>query len=278
MIILKPKLLIQNLINLRVKRKKKPLNQKKVRNLLAINIKDKKSEKNKKSSDKSVEDVDIPVVDKTVIEDISENKKLPEDTKEETIIPTIEDNTKLDSKPQEESTVKEESKPQEESEVKTDSKPEESIPVESNPVVSPADSPENSNETAEIEANKDNEEKVIDKTENEKDMNRDAKETNNDIDLVVDPDEIESPDEDSSIEDIPEKTPENNSTSLMQIISYLFFGSIAFCLLLSCYYRLHLLKNKRAPFNAPKGLKPLFPTPVNYEYEITQLCDKYLAN
>jgi len=66
-------------------------------------------------------------------------------------------------------------------------------------------------------------------------------------------------------------------TSWMYLISMVFFGTFAMCILLSCYYRLQLIRNKRAPFNAPKGLQPLFPAAVNYEYEITQLCDKYLS-
>ena len=107
-------------------------------------------------------------------------------------------------------------------------------------------------------------------------MNQEADETNNDIDLIVIPDEVDPVEPNQ--ESLNENSSKQESFSLIQIMSYLFFGSIASCLVLSCYYRLHLLKNKRAPFNAPKSLKPLFPTPVNYEYEITQLCDKYLAN
>lgn len=130
--------------------------------------------------------------------------------------------------------------------------------------------------------NKKKSEQVIQETtkstvkESETENDENAKETNNDIDLVISPENPEeSPAEEKEPVDL--RPAKQTSVTLMGVISFVFFGTIAICLLLSCYYRLHLLKNKRAPFNAPRGLKPLFPTPVNYEYEITQLCDKYLS-
>ena len=114
-------------------------------------------------------------------------------------------------------------------------------------------------------------------TEAKEPTTQSEEETNHDIDLVIDSEKPEEPEEKEETKQ-EEKTPQTNSWKyIIHIVSFAFFGSIAVCLLLSCYYRLHLLKNKRAPFNAPKGLKPLFPMPVNYEYEITQLCDKYRA-
>ena len=65
--------------------------------------------------------------------------------------------------------------------------------------------------------------------------------------------------------------------SLFYMFVMLVFAIGSVCVLLSCYYRFHLIKNKRAPFNAPRSLKPLFPTPVNYEFEISELCNKYMA-
>lgn len=65
--------------------------------------------------------------------------------------------------------------------------------------------------------------------------------------------------------------------SLFYTFIMLIFAIASVCVLLSCYYRFHLIKNKRAPFNAPRSLKPLFPTPVNYEFEISELCNKYMA-
>ena len=139
-----------------------------------------------------------------------------------------------------------------------------------------------SKNSPEIEQKKNSEQVIQSNTKNtmeesEKENDQNAKETNNDIDLMItpeNPDESQVTEEKKVVDFAPMK---HTSVTLMGVISFVFFGTIAVCLLLSCYYRLHLLKNKRAPFNAPRGLKPLFPTPVNYEYEITQLCDKYLS-
>ena len=73
----------------------------------------------------------------------------------------------------------------------------------------------------------------------------------------------------------PEKEAAGFSLFYMFVMLVFAIGSV--CVLLSCYYRFHLIKNKRAPFNAPRSLKPLFPTPVNYEFEISELCNKYMA-
>ena len=138
---------------------------------------------------------------------------------------------------------------------------------------------ENTTTTIQDTESKENSETIIQTNTNEpiseskNETNQTADETNNDIDLVIKPEQPDEP--------VNKVTPvfpsKSNSFTFLNVISFLFFGTIAVCFMLSCYYRLHLLKNKRAPFNAPKGLKPLFPSPVNYEYEITQLCDKYLA-
>ena len=44
------------------------------------------------------------------------------------------------------------------------------------------------------------------------------------------------------------------------------------------YYRIYLKQNKSAPFETPAFLSLFFPKPVNYEYEINNLCSKYLDN
>ena len=56
-----------------------------------------------------------------------------------------------------------------------------------------------------------------------------------------------------------------------------FFG-LAVLILSSAYYRVYLKQNKSAPFEAPEFLRLFFPKPVNYEYEINNLCSKYLDN
>lgn len=55
------------------------------------------------------------------------------------------------------------------------------------------------------------------------------------------------------------------------------FGAIVL-FLSSAYYRIYVKRNKCAPFEVPTTFRPLFPQPVNYEYEINNLCSKYLDN
>lgn len=59
--------------------------------------------------------------------------------------------------------------------------------------------------------------------------------------------------------------------------TFVIFGVIVLAFS-SLYYRIHLKQNKCAPFEAPDALRLLFPKPINYEYEINNLCTKYLDN
>lgn len=52
----------------------------------------------------------------------------------------------------------------------------------------------------------------------------------------------------------------------------------AVLLLSSVYYRLYLKRNKCAPFDMPTSFSALFPQPTNPEYEMEQLCSRYLDN
>lgn len=70
--------------------------------------------------------------------------------------------------------------------------------------------------------------------------------------------------------------------TLLRLIFFLsstiaIFGFIVL-VITSVYYRICLKQNKCAPFEAPDALRILFPKPVNYEYEINNLCSKYLDN
>lgn len=217
----------------------------------------KDSQVDSKSIDKSV---DIPLENKPEISDNKikqkdETKPIPEnqEDKEETVITTPPEVTKNEKTSLIEKTDQTSETKESEDKNKQNSETNEEI-IQKNTEESIEEANNKTNETEE--------------------------ETNHDIDLVIDSEKPENEEKkkEKEEEQVTFKATESNSLQkVMQLLSFGFFGSIAVCLLLSCYYRLHLLKNKRAPFNAPKGLKPLFPTPVNYEYEITQLCDKYLA-
>ena len=127
--------------------------------------------------------------------------------------------------------------------------------------------PEPSQENQEIPATKT---EIVDEEPNENsdteelDENTEDQEAIVSADLVIEKDEI--------------KPKSGGSSSLLYTFTMFLLAVVSMCILLSCYYRFHLLKHKRAPFNAPRSLKPLFPTPVNYEYEISELCNKYMTN
>ena len=46
----------------------------------------------------------------------------------------------------------------------------------------------------------------------------------------------------------------------------------------SSYYKRYMYRNRKPLFNAPRFLHFLYPRPVTYEQEISDLCSKYLEN
>ena len=80
----------------------------------------------------------------------------------------------------------------------------------------------------------------------------------------------------------PSSPPTKERLTLLGLLFFLtstltVFG-FAVLVISSVYYRAYLKQNKTAPFEAPDALNLFFPKPVNYEYEINNLCSKYLDN
>ena len=79
----------------------------------------------------------------------------------------------------------------------------------------------------------------------------------------------------------PSEMKNTNYSSLIELFIFLIFTftiSGAFILFVSSVMYKHFMKkNKRAPFDVPEFLRFCFPKP-QYEYDINQLCQKYIES